>query len=161
MTLNSMREGGEEISLYCAAYLSDLGRYCNTTWYPTWDQMIQYFGLDFEISTDRARFLAMFECPNCGATAYTLTLTPADTYGTMMRGMASHNHIDSRTAEEKDESRRIAALIVQRTAEQVEQVRAQRRANKAAEKARRDRESGKDPIGPPSPWAHRKKGRWL
>ena len=75
MSLGSMRERGESISLYCAAYLGT--RACNTTWTPSWDQMIQYFGLDFEISSDRARFLAMFECPNCGAPAFSLTVRQA------------------------------------------------------------------------------------
>ena len=73
MTLRVMRDNGDIITLHCEAYLSDLGRYCVTAWEPGWDQMIQYFGLDFEIATDRRRFLAMFECPKCGAPAATLT----------------------------------------------------------------------------------------
>ncbi len=73
MTLRQMRDNGDRISLHCEAYLSELGRYCNTTWEPGLDQMIQYFGLDFEIALDRKRFLAIFNCPNCGAPASTLT----------------------------------------------------------------------------------------
>jgi hypothetical protein len=73
MTLGLMRSNGDQVHVHCEAYHSELGRYCNTTWEPGLDQMIQYFGLDFEISAARKRFLSMFECPNCGAPASTLT----------------------------------------------------------------------------------------
>jgi hypothetical protein len=73
MTLRQIRDNGDRIYLHCEAYLGELGRWCNTTWEPGLDQMIQYFGVDFEISSDRKRFLSMFECPSCGAPASTLT----------------------------------------------------------------------------------------
>ena len=155
-TLGAMRERGERISLYCAAYLG--GRHCNTTWHPSWDQMVQYFGLDFEISSDRDRFLAMFECPNCGSPAYSITLRPpADTLG--MGGGYGHDHGQPLTIEEATrrhhefEAER-KRLGIKSIAEANAESRALLRAQKRAEKA------GDCFIGPPNPYAHRKRGRW-
>lgn len=72
MTLQDMRDNGDSITLHCHEYLPDLGRYCVASWEPGFEQMIQYFGLDFEIAAERKRFLSMFECPQCGAPAATL-----------------------------------------------------------------------------------------
>ena len=90
MTLRQMRDNGDCITLHCHAYLADLGRYCMGNWEPGFEQMIQYFGLDFEIAADRRRFLAMFECPKCGAPAATLTWS-INAPG-MHRGVESHGH---------------------------------------------------------------------
>ena len=164
MSLGSMRESADRITLYCAAYLADQGRYCNTSWAPSWEQMIQYFGLDFEIWKDRARFLAMFECPNCGAPAHSLTLLPpAGTPGMGGPGKA-HDHGTPNPVEMarlRAEYEHDSAIYNARREGFEQMHRNAKEAEKAKRKQARDRESGRDPIGPPNPWAHRKKGRWL
>lgn len=161
MSLRSLRDNGDRITLYCDTYLADKGRFCSTGWEPGFDQMVQYFGLDFEISERRSEFLAMFECPNCGAAPYTLSWginAPG-----MMRGMASHDHTPPNPAEmakfraeyEHDkaiyEARREAFAQTQREIKETA---------KAKRKFMRDLEAGRDLIGPPNPRAGRK-GRWL
>ena len=156
MSLGSMRESGECISLYCAAWLGSQA--CNTTWTPGWEQMIQYFGLDFEIPADRARFLAMFECPNCGAPAFSLTFRPAmDTPG--MGGGYGYNHAPPLSIDEA--TRRYHALEAERKRMGIksnEEINAEARARLKAQRLAERR--GEHFIGPPNPWAHRK-GRWL
>lgn len=161
-TLAHLRDSGDRIILYCAALRRDLNRWCNTSWEPGLDQMIQYFGLDFEIHADRARFLAMFECPNCGAPAYTLTY--AVNASGMMHDMGSHNH----GAPNPVEMAKIMAEYAQGSAmaeahrANVDRMRQEAlAAEKARKKLQRDLETGRQIIGPPNPWAGRKKGRWL
>lgn len=112
--------------------------------------MIQYFGLDFEISSDRARFLAAFECPDCGARPHSLTWginAPG-----MHRGFETHPVGDLRTPQEKEAARLAYLEIVERAACQVREAQNNRIARRQAEKARKAIESGKDLIGPPSPF---------
>ena len=152
-----MKARGEGITLYCAAHRGI--QPCNTSWAPGWDQMIQYFGLDFEISAERARFLAMFECPNCGAPAYSLTFRPGmETPG--MGGGYGYNHTPPLSIEEA--TRRYHEMEAERKRLGIksnEEINAQARAKLKAQK--RAQRRGEDFIGPPSPWAFRKKGRWL
>ena len=160
MTLRAMRDNGDAITLHCTAYLEAQGRWCNTSWQPGWDSLIQYFGLDFEIANDRARFLATFECPACGAPAATLTWS-INAPG-LMRGVAdAPAHADTRTPEEIETDRRVEAEVVVETDRRIREAQEQRQRARELRKARKAIESGKDLIGPPNPWAYRTKGRWL
>ncbi len=156
-TLAHLRDSGDRIILYCAALRRDLNRWCNTSWEPGLDQMIQYFGLDFEIHADRARFLAMFECPNCGAPAYTLTYM-VNASG-MMHDMGSHNHgrpdpIETARIRAELEQGRAIAEMHQANADAMRQEALA--AEKARKKLQRDLETGRQIIGPPNPWKYRK-----
>lgn len=157
-TLRELRDQGWGLTIYCEP---SEGAFCTHSWTVNWDQLIQYFGYDFEPDVHRDEFLGRLKCERCGRKCATTRWQPPDRRGYLMRGMGSHNHVDTRTTAEKEEDQRLAAMVALRTAEQVNQAQAQRKANKAAEQAKRYRESGRDPIGPPNPWARRKKGRWL
>lgn len=162
MTLRSLRDNGDRITLFCDTYLEDKGRWCATGWEPGYDQMIQYFGLDFEIAQDRERFLSMFECPNCGAAPYTL-IWSVNAPG-MMRGMGSHDHGPPNPVEMaklRAEYEHDNAIYTARREAFARAHREAKEAEKVKRKQKRDLESGRDLIGPPNPWAGRKRGRWL
>lgn len=161
MSLRSLRDNGDRITLFCAAYLADEGRWCAKSWEPGFDQMIQYFGLDFEISEDRARFLSMFECPKCGAPPHSLTWGINAPF--MMQDMRSHNHGPPNPVEMaklRAEYEHDKAIYETRRSDYEKMHRDTKEAAKAKRKQQRDLESGRDLIGPPNPWKHRK-GRWL
>lgn len=159
MSLRSLRDNGDRITLFCAAYLADEGRWCATSWEPGFDQMIQYFGLDFEISEDRARFLSMFECPRCGAPPHSLTWSINAPF--MMQDMRSHNHgppNPSEMARLRAEYEHDSAIYNSRRADYEKMHRDAKEAEKARRKFLRDLETGRQIIGPPNPRAGRKKG---
>jgi hypothetical protein len=157
-TLRELRDQGWILTIYCEA---NEGAFCHNHWTVTWDRLIQYLGLDFDLDAQRAEFLGRFRCERCGRKTATMRVAPPDTYSQMMRGMSSHAYADTRTPAQWDADRQMAAEIKRLAAEGVARVKEQRRALRADQRAKRDRESGRDLIGPPSPWAYRKRGRWL
>lgn len=156
MLLGQMRDEGWRLHFFCDHH--DGERWCHGWWAPPLEQAIQYFGLEFEISSDRQRFLAMFECPKCGHRPYTVHLQhPEDTPG-MMRGMASHLHIPPPPGE-LEAMRRESDRIRELTAQQLREAAAQRERRKVERKAERDLAKGVAPIGPPNPFLGRKAPR--
>ena len=109
---------------------------------------------------NRQAFLARFVCQKCGRRFATMNLThAADTIG-VISGEASHDHGLLLTVEEatrahhEREAGRRRMGIKSSTELNAES----RERRKAAERAERH---GEFFIGPPNPWARRKKGRWL
>ncbi|ODT80588.1 MAG: hypothetical protein ABS76_15535 [Pelagibacterium sp. SCN 64-44] len=157
-----MRDNGDRITLYCDRYLAVKGRNCSTGWEPGFAQMIQYFGLDFEIPSDRARFLSMFECPNCGAVPNTLSW--AINARGIISGEGSHDHGPADPVEmaKLRSAYELNRAIYEAQEKEFRRLHDEARAiEKERCKQQRDIESGRDIIGPPSPWRYRKRGRWL
>lgn len=156
MLLGQMRDEGWRLHLSCNHH--DGERWCHGNWMPSWDQVIQYFGVEFEISSDRQRFLAMFECPKCGHRPYTVHIQlPEGTPG-MMRGMVSHSHTPP-PPDEREAMRRESERIRELTAQQLRDAAAQRERRAATRKMERDLAKGIAPIGPPNPFLGRKAPR--
>ena len=155
-TLGEMKAAGANITLYCQPNEGP-GCYHATT--PSIDQLIQYFGVDFDILASREVFLARFVCQKCGRRFATLRMgQSADTVG-IDRGSGTR-HGPGLSFEEA--TRRYHEMTSQRKRLGIktnEEINAEARSKLLAE--RRAAKKGADFIGPPSPWAHRKRGRWL
>ena len=81
----------------------------------------------------------------------------------MMKGMGSHSHGPPdpiEMAKLRAEWENDQAISAMRRADYEKMHRDAKEAAKAKRKQQRDLESGRDLIGPPNPWKHRK-GRWL
>jgi hypothetical protein len=155
-TLGQMKASGEVLTLYCEP---SEGPPCHHRTTPSIDQLIQYFGVDFDVVANRAAFLARFSCQNCGRRFASLRLgVAAGTVGTT--GGYGHDHQPPLTVEEA--TRRYHEMEAERRRLGIKsnaELNAESRAKLLAEK--RAARSGADFIGPPNPWAHRKRGRWL
>ena len=160
VTLGEMKQAGFRLTIHCEGRIG--GPVCTHFAEPGMDQLIQYFGVDFDIYALRGAFLSRFRCERCGSFNATIRLRPGDdTPGLMAGAGGAHHHGRMPSVEER--ARRAAAFEAEfrarggRTnAEIAQEARARLRAQRLAEK-------GKGPafIGPPNPWAHRKRGRWL
>jgi hypothetical protein len=126
------------------------------------DQLIQYLGTDFDLHQRRDEFLSRFVCERCGSRSATIRMVPASGEGGLMAGAGNaHRHGPMPSAEDRE--RRAAEFETEfrsrggRTNAELAAYWRQRR------KERDLAEEGKGAafIGPPNPWAHRKKGRWL
>jgi hypothetical protein len=156
-TLGEMKASGEGLIFYCKP---NGGQACHHTWTPSIDQLIQYFGVDFEVVANREAFLARFVCEKCGRRSADIGLVlSSDTPG-LNGGQGGHNHQPPMTLEESVEEHRARTaerkrLGIKTIEEQAAEWRAARKAEAKAAKP------GSTFIGPPNPWARRKRGRWL
>jgi hypothetical protein len=154
-TLRKMKEEGWLITLHC---LSQQGEFCFHTWAPSWDQLIQYFGQDFDLTGDRAPF-AKLVCEMCGGRGASVIVHPPD----KITGRGSGKHrTQMKPLSDEDAARRLIqieqefrALGVKSNEEIAAETKSRVKAQKLAAKG------GVHLIGPPNPWAHRKRGRWL
>ncbi|KKB76989.1 hypothetical protein VW35_16010 [Devosia soli] len=90
-TLQQMRDEGYSLTIHCAGRV---GVTCNHNWRAKWDQLIQYFGLEFDLSPEtRARFLRRFRCEKCGSRAYTVMMSPPSKYEKSQSPWASHGYV--------------------------------------------------------------------
>ncbi|WP_240233638.1 hypothetical protein [Devosia lacusdianchii] len=157
-TLGEMKEHGHGIILYCENIVGL--RWCLHSQTPNIDQLIQYFGVDYEISAHRAEFLARFVCEACGGRLATVRLTLGRGVLGVDKGQghssaAAYVSIEEATRRHHAFEAEQKRLGIKSNAEMNAESNARRKAQKRAEKA------GTDFIGPPNPWAHRKRGRWL
>lgn len=152
-----MKARGVNITLYCQPSEGP-GCYHATT--PSIDQLIQYFGVDFDISASREIFLGRFVCQKCGRRFASLRLGQGTDTAGINTAAGSHDHGPDISIEEathhyhelEAERRRLG---IKSNADLNAESRAKLRAAKKAER------TGAGFIGPPNPWAHRKRGRWL
>lgn len=159
-TLGEMKALGEGIILYCQ---NNVGvRWCGHSHRPSIDQLIQYFGVDFDVVANRAALLGRFVCEKCGGRVATLQLEAPLWRVGFNGGVGDSVHGFDPGISVEEATRRYHEMTAERkrmglkTNEEINvEARAQLKAQKRAAKA------GADFIGPPSPWAHRKKGRWL
>jgi hypothetical protein len=127
---------------------------------PGIDQLIQYFGVDFDISANRDAFLGRFVCQKCGRRFASLRMGQgADTTG-INSAAGSHAHgpdisIEEATRHHHEMEAERRRLGIKSNAELNAESRVKLIAAKRAER------TGAGFIGPPNPWAHRKRGRWL
>jgi hypothetical protein len=160
-TLGAHRDYGSRLTIYCNTINP---RYCGNSWSPSMDQMVQYFGVDFDPGERRPEFLRRFVCEKCGQRdVATIWLPPADTPG-LATGVGSHDHGPPNPAEVariRAEYERGKAIAEAHKANADRMRQEALAAEKAKKKLQRDLESGRQIIGPPNPWAGRKKGRWL
>jgi hypothetical protein len=149
-----LREQGYRVTFHCRADVA----ICTHGWQPTWDQLIQYFGPDADFTQDRSEF-GRLVCEKCGGRGATIILQPpASTPG--MGGGFSIEHGPSLPLEEA--TRRHHEMEAQRKRLGIKsnaELNAESRA--ALKSARQAERRGEHFIGPPNPWAHRKRGRWL
>lgn len=159
-TLGEMRERGEGIILYCQGNAGT--RWCNHSHVPSIDQLIQYFGVDYDLVANRARLLSRFVCEKCGGRLATLQLCqqqgekPSHGLSDTAHGAGQpYVTIEESTRRYHEMAAEHRRLGIKSIAELNAESRAKLVAAKKAEKA------GANFIGPPNPWAHRKNGRWL
>ena len=156
-TLGEMKARGVNVTLYCQPNEGP-GCYHATT--PSIDQLIQYFGVDFDISANRDAFLGRFVCQKCGRRFATLRMGQGkDTIG-INNAAGGHDHHEAVSIEEA--TRRFQEMEAERRRLGIKgnaELNAESRAKlQAAKKAER---TGAGFIGPPNPWAHRRRARWL
>lgn len=157
-TLGEMKARGEGIILYCQ---NNVGvRWCNHNHRPSIDQLIQYFGVDYDLIANRDHLLSRFVCERCGGRMATLQLDIPRTDGKTGGPVGAHDHgaplsVEEATRRYHEMEAERKRLGIKSNAELNAESRATLRAQKQAAK------SGTDFIGPPNPWAYRKKGRWL
>ena len=157
-TLREIKDSGWRVTVHCEANL--VGRICAHYTQPRIDQLIQYLGGDFDLVLQRNEFLSRFKCQRCGSKNATIRTVPPSGDGLMDGSGGAHHHSHMPSIEER--AARAAAFEAEfrrmgfkTNAELAAESRAKIKAKKNAAKA------GADFIGPPSPWAHRKRGKWL
>lgn len=150
-TLAAMKRADLELSIHCEG--SGNGYLCAHYVVPSIDQLIQYFGTDFNVVERREEFLSRFRCERCGERRATLRIAPVGKNG----GGAGVVHNYGPLPSEEERAERAAAFEAEfrraghkTNAELAQESRALLREAKRAEKA------GENFIGAPSPWAHRK-----
>jgi hypothetical protein len=153
-TLRELKDRGDRIVFYCRA---DVAR-CTHSWEPSWDQLIQYFGQDADFTLDRSEF-GRLVCESCGGRGAKIIVQPPE--GTTgMGGGYGYDHGPGLSVEEAALEHHARAaerkrLGIKSNAELNAESRAALKAARLADR------KGEHFIGPPSPWAHRKRGRWL
>lgn len=147
-TLRELKESGYVAILYCLSKRT----MCSHSWPASWDQLIQYLGPDYDMN-DRRVFARRFVCEVCGGRGAKVHVLPAPGY---MSGMKSHNH--SRPSDEVMAGfRKESEAVEARLAAQLADYAMHRRQGRERDKARKAIESGKDLIGPPSPYQGRQR----
>jgi hypothetical protein len=159
-TLGYLKARGERLSIHCEGRVG--GPVCVHYTQPSIDQLIQYLGVDFDITQHRAEFLSRFRCNVCGSRAGSLQVVPsADTAGIMYGGPGgAHRHdeplpIEEATRRHLDFEAERKRMGIKTNAEIAAYWRKWRKDQELAAQGKGDHF-----IGPPNPWAHRK-GRWL
>lgn len=157
-TLGEMKAGGEGIRLYCE---NDVGaRWCNHSYAPSMDQLIQYFGVDYDVYANRGALLSRFVCKECGGRDATLQIIRPVRYE--QSGDPSRSHFHQPLVSVEEATRRHHEMMADFRSygfKTNEEINAETRARIKAE--RLAARTGHGFIGPPNPYAHRKRGRWL
>lgn len=149
-TLREMKDQGWEITLFCRGY-------CIHSWKPSWDQLIQYFGPDYDLLA-RQQWNRLV-CEVCGHRGASVIVHPPDPVGHRASGGHRSTAQPLSVAEAtRNELERIAERR-RLGIKSYEELNAKSRAARIAE--RKAERSGANFIGPPSPWKNRKRGRWL
>lgn len=161
-TLGEMKREGEGVILFCQSYVGV--RWCGHQQKPRIDQLIQYFGVDYDLIANRASFLARFVCDQCRGKTATMQIIPPDR-GAFNGGLPNPAALrpsnvettrsDLAAALARDELERLAEM----TAYQQQISNARRAAAKERERIDTLAERGIFVIGPPSPWKGRKTPR--
>lgn len=161
-TLGEMKRAGERVILFCQSYVGV--RWCGHQQKPRMDQLIQYFGVDYDLIANRAGFLAKFVCEQCGGKTATMQVLPPER-GAFNGGLwdpaeqklskVETTRSDLAAALAKDELERLAEL----TAYQQQIANARRAAAKERDRIDTLAERGIFVIGPPNPWKGRKAPR--
>lgn len=163
MSLRVFRDLGYRITFYCEGYTTR--RACSIGWPGSWDQLIQYFGLD--ANPLAPEILPMVTCPSCERPGDGLTIHPPEKNPGQPWVAWDWQGREATPAErayreaQLEEFRINAAhaeVARQVAKERFDQAQAEAKERKRIEAAR---ERGIFLIGPPNPWAYRKKGRWL
>jgi len=155
-TLREMSDLGWSITLSCR---SASARRCHNSWTPTWDQLIQYFGPEFDLTGDRSP-MSKLVCERCGSRGASVIVQPPDDPN-KKAGPGGHGHqsesmsVEEATRKHHEFMAEFRRLGFKTNEELARETRARIKAEKLAAK------TGTDFIGPPNPWAHRKRGRWL
>lgn len=160
-TFRQLKEQRYSITIFCAGRVRVL---CSHNWQPSWDQMIQYFGQDFELTPEnRRRFLRRFVCEKCGSRAQAVHIVPRSRYSETPwtyiwgapAGVVSPEEQERRA--QVSEANRIDAewrkVAREREAQLAAAYKAQAKQINEIEKAR---QNGIFLIGPPSPHLHKK-----
>jgi hypothetical protein len=155
-TLGEIRKTGFRISIHCQTWTNGLA--CVHFTEPGIEQLIQYLGVDFDIYARRAEFLSRFICERCGGRQASMRVVPPFGDGLMDGAGGAHGY----SSMPSDEERRQRAEAFEaefrgrggRTNAEIAAYWRVQRKNQALA------EQGKGPgfIGPPNPWAHRKRG---
>lgn len=158
-TLREYRDQGYRIYLHCEPKIGRCSHYAEMRW----DQLIQYFGVDFEIVPNRARFLSLFRCEKCGGKDISPILAAPTTGGYNADPSGAHRHgpppepapVDPATLAEREFEAKRMAFFRDEDARQ-------RAAYKERVKMEERAAKGIFDIGPPDPrklWTARPKMR--
>lgn len=145
--------------LFCQSYVGV--RWCGHSQRPRIDQLIQYFGVDYDLISNRSAFLARFICEKCGGRTATLHIIPLPRNG-HNGGLPETSFYRQAEAPPKpsEQSDELARVEMERMAELMAYNRRIVEAQLAAVKQRRQiealAEKGVFVIGPPNPWKGRK-----
>lgn len=147
-TLRELREYGATVTVYC---LTTGNPPCSNSWRPSLDQLVQYFGLDFDIHERRGEFLGRMICERCGQRNVQTIWQPPSKFGDRPDGTgAAHVEIEwnaelrNRISKESDWARISIQQQVQFRIDQRETRRKERRAQKVGQGQL---------IGPPNPFS--------
>jgi len=158
-TLGELKQHRFRITIHCEGWA---GRSkCAHYHEPGIDQLVQYLGLDFDLDARRSEFLARFVCEVCGSRTATMRMVPPSEDGLMDGAGGAHRHGPIPSADERQQ--RAAAFEAEFRSpggrSNAEVAACWRQWRKERDLAAAGK--GDAFIGPPNPWAHRKKGRWL
>lgn len=150
-TLRTIRDTGYRITIYCTTISPER---CGNSWEPSLDQLIQYFGTDFDLAESRGVFLSRLVCEKCGQrniqTIWQPPKRPGEAFSEGTGSAWRHTPPDKAAmARMHAESEMVQA----RLAAHLEEVAFYRKKRRADAKARKATESGRDFIGPPNPFA--------
>jgi len=148
-TVRQLKAESHTVTLYC---VSREGAFCTHSWKPSYDQLAQVLGWDFDFIRDRQTLNTRFVCEVCGGRGATVIVTPSQGWG----GKGGHaNKPPVMTVDQSAEAERL------RTAERrfyglktnAEMTQESNAARRAAAKVEQDKAIL---IGPPNPF---KRGR--
>ena len=151
-TLRDLREQQCQITLYCQGF-------CTHSWSPSWDQLIQYFGPDYDL-VSRNHWDRLI-CEQCGHRGALVILQPPAATSGVNSGIGGQSpgcgyvSVEEATKLELEREAERKRLGIRSNAEISANTREWFKSQRKAEKA------GTNFIGPPSPWAYRKRGRWM
>lgn len=148
-TLRELRDYGASVLVFCTTMGNPP---CSNSWAPSMDQLVQYYGLEFDVHARRGEFLGRMICEKCGQrNVQTIWMPPPRIEGEKDGTGAAHVQIEWNTALRKriHEEGEAARIAIQH---QVQFIHDNRKRNREEAKVRKAIESGRDLIGPPSPF---------